>query len=333
MPKNLTHWIIFNVVVIGLLLLDLYVFNKKSHSIRLKEALLWTGFWVLLAVVFNFVIYWWRGEARALEFTAAYLVEESLSMDNLFVFLMLFTYFRTPTAFQHKVLFWGIFGAIIFRALFVVLGVTVINSKNRLGPFSVHDVTTTILGVFLLVTAIRTFFSKDRRINPNQNPIIRLFGKFMPVTPFYDEDKFFTVQNGKNFATPLFISLLVVETTDIVFAVDSVPAVLAISDSFFIIYTSNVLAILGLRALYFALAGIMELFHFLHYGLSFILLFIGGKIIASIFHINVSIELSLIVIGSILFLSILLSLIFRQKENLPLHHNANDKISPQKSLH
>lgn len=255
-------------------------------------------------------------DGAALEFLTCYLVEKSLSVDNLFVFLMLFTYFRTPTAFQHKVLFWGILGAVFFRVIFIFAGLAIIEKFQ----FTVY-----ILGAFLIFSAIKMFFSKsDDTINPEDNIATKMLSKIMPVTQFYDGAKFFTIQNGKRFATPLFIVLIVVETTDIVFATDSIPAILAISKDSFIVYSSNILAVLGLRSLYFALAGVMQIFHYLHYGLSLILLYVGVKIIVthpgSIVYFHIDTYVSLIVIGSILLGSIILSLLFPEKTKVPPHH-------------
>jgi tellurite resistance protein TerC len=305
-----------------MLALDLFVFNRKQHTIKVKEALLWTGFWMSLAGIFCFGIWYYYGQELALEFATGYLIEQSLSVDNLFVILMLFTFFRTPHAFQHKVLFWGILGAIFFRIIFILLGVALIERFHWM---------TLVLGGFLVFTSIKMIFEKDKEVNPDNNWAIKLFNRMMPVTKFYEGAKFFTRQNNVLHATPLFVVLIVVETTDIVFAVDSIPAILAISKNPFIVYSSNIFAVLGLRSLYFALAGIMELFHFLHYGLSIILLFIGAKILLAGLHIwEMPIELALIVVGGILLLSVLLSILFPEKDKVPPHHLHDNKDFPVK---
>lgn len=301
--KDLHFWIIFNVAVIALLVLDLYVLNKKSETVTIKSALQWTAFWVGLAMGFNILIYFWKGEAAALEFMTGYLIEESLSVDNLFVFMLLFNYFRVPPENQRKVLFWGIIGALVLRAAFIVIGVSLINHFH----FTIY-----ILGAFLVITGIKMALSKDKEINPEKNPIISLINKFVRVTKTYDGDKFFTRVNGVLYATPLFIVVLVVETTDIIFAADSIPAILAVTRDPFIVYTSNVFALLGLRSLYFALSGIMQLFHYIHYGLSVILVFIGVKLLISSFY-EMDMRFALLVVAGILTLSIVLSILFPQK--------------------
>ncbi|MGZ5303484.1 MAG: TerC/Alx family metal homeostasis membrane protein [Bacteroidia bacterium] len=262
-----------------------------------------------------------KGSEYALKFTTGYLIEKALSVDNLFVILMLFTFFRTPHAFQHKVLFWGILGAIFFRVIFIFLGVALIEKFHWI---------TYLLGGFLVFTAIKMVISKEEDIDPEKNIAIRLFSKLMPVSKFYDGSNFFTIQNGVKHATPLFIVMIVVETTDIVFALDSIPAILAITTQSFIVYSSNILAVLGLRSLYFALAGIMELFHFLKYGLSAILLFVGTKIILAAAHIyEVPIVIALLVVVGVLILSILLSILFPEKNNIPQHNPHSPQEAPK----
>src|SRR6185437_5646786 len=259
MVGNIFLWVAFSVGIVLLLLLDIFVLNKRARTLKMRDALLLTGFWVLLAVLFDLLVYWNWGSQYALEFTTGYLIEQSLSVDNLFVMLMIFTMFRTPTAFQQKVLIWGVLGAMFFRIIFILAGVSLINR---------FAAATYVLGAFLIFTSVRTLFSKEGNINPDKNFAIRMFRKIMPVSRFYDGSKFFTIQDGIRFATPLFVALLVIETTDILFAVDSIPAIIAVSRHSFIIYSSNIFAVLGLRALYFALARVMQLFHFLKYGLS-----------------------------------------------------------------
>lgn len=303
--QSLSFWVLFNLFVIGMLLLDLVVLNKKSSTVKVKDALWWTAFWVGLALLFNIFIYFWRGKEPAIQFLTGYLIEESLSVDNLFVFMLIFNFFSVPKEHQRKVLFWGIIGALVFRAIFILVGVTLIQHFHW---------TIYILGGFLIVTGIKMAVSQDKEINPEKNPIISLVNKFMRVSNTYDNGNFFTKINGVLHATPLFIVVLVIETTDIIFAADSIPAILAISKDPFIVYTSNVFALLGLRSLYFALAGIMQLFHYLHYGLSVILVFIGFKLMVSdVPALHIDMLMALLVVAVILVGSILLSVIFPKK--------------------
>lgn len=298
-------WIGFIVFVIALLALDLGVFHRKSHEVKIKEALIWSAVWISLAFVFNYGVYLYMGEEKALEFLTGYLIEKSLSVDNLFVFIMLFSFFNVSPKYQHKVLFWGIIGALVMRAIFIFAGVAIISKFH----WVIY-----VFGVFLVFTGIKMLFHKDEEVAPDKNPLVRLFKKFFPVTDEMHGGKFFVKINAKTFATPLFIVLLIVEFTDLIFAVDSIPAILAISNDTFIIFTSNVFAILGLRALYFALAGITKYFHFLKYGLSAILVFVGTKMIIVDFY-KIPIMISLLTIMGILAISVVLSLIFPQKEN------------------
>jgi len=291
-----------------MLALDLGVFHRKAHVIKIKEALLWSAFWITLSLLFNLGIYFWRGPETALEFLTGYLIEKSLSVDNIFVFLLIFSYFRVPSLYQHKVLFWGILGALVMRAIFIATGVTLIQKFHWI---------IYIFGAFLILTGIKMALQKDKKIHPERNPVLRLFRRYMPVTDDYKEGKFFVKRVGRYLATPLFIVLLVIETTDVIFAMDSIPAILAITLDPFIVYTSNVFAILGLRALFFALAGLMRLFHYLHYGLSTILVFVGVKmLISNIYKIPVGIALG--VVASILLISVIASVILPGKaENVP----------------
>ncbi|HEY4651605.1 MAG TPA: TerC family protein [Pontibacter sp.] len=314
---HIYFWIFFNIFVLLLLGLDLFVFHRKEHEVKIKEALLWSAFWIALSMGFNLLIYYLEGPGPALEFLTAYLIEKSLSVDNLFVFILIFNFFKVPAQFQHKILFWGIIGALFFRALFILVGVTLIAKFH----FIIY-----ILGAFLVFTGIKMAFTKsDNELHPEQNPFIVWISQKLPFTKTSVGGKFFTRIDGKIFATPLFLVLIMVETTDIVFAADSIPAILAISKDPFIVYTSNVFALLGLRALYFALAGIMQLFHYLHYGLSVILVFIGLKLLLSdVFHLDMRIALG--VVGSILAISVIASLLFPKKDNeLPTPQNFDHK--------
>jgi tellurite resistance protein TerC len=303
MMSQILLWIGFNIFVIAMLALDLLIFHRKAHEIKVREALLLSAFWIALALLFNLGIYFWRGSEAALQFLTGYLIEKSLSVDNLFVFLLIFTYFAVPPSYQHKVLFWGILGALLMRAVFIFAGITLI--------LKFHWVIY-VFGAFLLLTGVRMVSRKETKIRPEKNPIIRLFRQVMPVSDEYGEGKFFLREAGRLVATPLIIVLIAVETTDVVFAVDSIPAILAITLDPFIVYTSNVCAILGLRALYFALAGVMKLFHFLHYGLSAILVFIGTKMILTDV-LTIPIGISLAIVGTILLISVAVSVVTRSK--------------------
>jgi tellurite resistance protein TerC len=296
----LLFWILFNLFVLLMLALDLGVFHRRTHVIRFKEALGWSAFWFALAGGFAVLVLFWQGHQKALEFVTGYLIEESLSVDNLFVFLMLFRYFRVNPRYQHKVLFWGIIGALIARGIFIATGVALIRQFHWI---------IYVFGAFLVFTGFRMLKPMEKDIHPERGPVLRLARRYLRFTTDYEQDKFFTLRDGRRYATPLFLVLLAVETTDILFAVDSIPAILAITSDPFIVYTSNVFAILGLRALYFALAGMMEVFHFLHYGLAAILIFIGAKMVASD-YVHVPISLALGVVAGMLVLSILFSLLF-----------------------
>jgi len=303
MSHQLLLWVVFNLFVIAMLALDLGVFHRKAHEVRIREALFWSAFWIALSLLFNLGIYFWRGSETALEFLTGYLLEKSLSVDNIFVFLMIFTYFRVPYLHQHKVLFWGILGALIMRALFILTGITLIQKFH----WVIY-----IMGGFLVLTGIKMATQKDADIHPERNPVLKLVRRLMPVTENYEGARFFVRRSGQLFATPLFIVVLVVETTDVIFAVDSIPAILAITLDPFIVYTSNVFAILGLRALYFALAGIMRLFHYLPYGLSLILVFVGIKmLLVDIYKIPIGIALG--TVAALLALSVIASIVFPPK--------------------
>jgi len=304
MTNQIFLWVGFNIFVLLLLALDLGVFHRGAKVIRLKESLFWSAVWIVVALLFNAVIYFWRGTDVALQFLTGYLIERSLSVDNLFVFLLIFNYFRVPSAYQYKVLFWGILGALIMRAIFIAAGVTLINMFH----WMIY-----VFGAFLVIIAVKIAFEKEKEIHPENNPVLKLFRKLMPVTNTYADDRFFIKKAGKTFATPMFIVLLVIETTDVIFAVDSIPAILAITTDPFIVYTSNVFAILGLRALYFALAGAMELFHYLNIGLAVILAFVGVKMLISNFY-EIPITIALGVVILTLAASILASLMFPQQQ-------------------
>lgn len=305
MDNSIYVWGGFIIFVITMLALDLGVFNRKVHEVKVKEALLWTAFWVSLAMVFCGGVYYFKGQEKALEFLAGYLIEQSLSMDNLFVFLLIFRYFQVPPQYEHKALFWGVLGALIMRAVFIALGVALISRFSWI---------IYVFGAFLVFTAIKMAFEKDQEIHPEKNPLLLLLKKIIPVDHSFEGGKFLVRKEGLFHATPLLAVVLVLETTDLIFAVDSIPAVLAITRDPFIVYTSNVFAILGLRSLFFALAGMMRLFHYLHYGLVVVLAFVGVKMLISNF-LHITIIVSLGVIVSVLAMSIGASMVWPQKEN------------------
>ena len=304
MVIDLSVWIGFIVFVMLLLVVDLGVFHRNSHEVKIKEALIWSAVWISLALIFNYGVYVYLGKVKALEFLTGYVIEKSLSVDNLFVFIMLFSYFNVNPKYQHKILFWGILGALIMRAVFIFAGVALLNKFHWI---------IYIFGVFLIFTGIKMLFHKEEEIVPDRNALVKLFKRFFPVTDRMHGGKFFVKQNARLVATPLFIVLLIVEFTDLIFAVDSIPAILAISHDPFIIFTSNVFAILGLRALYFALAGIMKYFYYLKYGISAILVFVGIKMVIG-FYLIIPVTYSLMIILSILVLSVVVSILFPQKE-------------------
>jgi tellurite resistance protein TerC len=310
MSTELIKWVVFSAFVLGMLILDLKVFHRHAHEVKLKEALGWSAFWIALALIFNVGMYFWYegGKRAALEFFTGYLIEKSLSVDNLFVFLMLFSYFHVPAKLQHRVLFWGILGALVMRLVFIVIGVWLIEKLEWV---------MLIFGAVLIFSGIKMARQKETELHPEQNPLLKLMRRFLPLTKDYVDGRFLVKQAGKWFATPLFAVLLVVESTDVVFAVDSIPAVLAVTSDPFIVYTSNVFAILGLRALYFALAGVMNLFHYLNYGLSLILVFVGVKMILGYWHIKLPIGIALGAVAGILVLSVVASLVWPKKEEQP----------------
>jgi len=302
MDTPILFWILFNAFVLIMLALDLGVFHRKTHEVSVKEALTWTFVWVFLAMVFNAIIFYWKGQQSALEFFTGYLVEKALSVDNIFVFIMIFSYFQIPSKYQHKVLFWGILGALIMRVIFIFAGVALIEKFH----FTIY-----LFGALLIYTGYKMFYHNNATIEPDKNPVIKVFKKFMPVTPHLQEDKFFVKLDGKRFATPLFLVLILIETTDLIFAVDSIPAILAITQDQFIVYTSNVFAILGLRSLYFALAGVVHRFWLLSYGLAIVLVFVGIKMLLIDVY-KIPIEWSLLFIATLITGSILLSLRIRK---------------------
>jgi tellurite resistance protein TerC len=300
--NKLVFWILFNLFVVAMLVLDLGVFHRRAHTVKFREALAWSIMWIALAGAFAVLVYFWHGRGPTLEFVTGYVIELSLSVDNLFVFLLIFRYFHVPPAHQHQVLFWGILGALVMRGVFILLGVGLIRR---------FDWITYAFGALLVYSGIKLFRQEEMEIHPEKNPVLRVFRRWMPVTENYEGGKFFVRRPGL-YATPLLIVLLVVETTDLLFAVDSIPAILAITLDAFIVYTSNVFAILGLRSMYFALAGMMEVFHYLHYGLSIVLIFVGAKMLVSHYY-HLPTEVALGTVAGVLLISVLASVVHPKK--------------------
>lgn len=302
MSDSTILWIGFNAFVLIMLALDLGVFHRKSHEVTVKEALTWTSIWITLAMLFNLFVFYYFDKEKAVEFFTGYVIEKSLSVDNIFVIIMIFSYFNVPKTYQHKVLFWGILGALVMRVIFIFAGIELIHKFHWL---------IYIFGGFLIFTGIRMVTASDVKLDPEKNPLIKFVRRFFPVTPTFVGDKFFTKIDGKRWLTPLFLVVIMIEATDLIFAVDSIPAILAISEDPFIVYTSNVFAILGLRSLYFALSGIESYFRYLKYGLAIILVFVGTKMCIMDFF-KIPVEVSLIVIVFVLGISMLASVVISQ---------------------
>jgi tellurite resistance protein TerC len=298
-------WLGFAILMTTMFILDLGMFSRKSHEIRFREAMIWTLVWVSLAFAFNVWIYFNLGPTKALEFFTGYLIEESLSVDNLFVFILIFTYFNVDKAHQPKILKWGIIGALVMRGIFIFVGIGLIERFH----WMVYA-----FGGLLLFTGIKMAFDREQKIDPEKNPLVRLVGRFLPVAKNVQGDRFFIREKGKIVATPLFLALLVVESTDVIFAVDSIPAVLAVTTDPFIVYTSNVFAIMGLRSLYYLLANIMAMFVYLKLGISFILAFVGIKMLIADFY-QIPIYFSLGVIVGVLAIAVITSVTIGKREH------------------
>jgi tellurite resistance protein TerC len=263
-------WVVFGVLILGMMILDLGIFNRKAHKVTYKESAIWSCVWISLAMAFAGVIFWHLGKQAGTEFVAGYLIELSLSVDNLFVFLLIFSFFKVRSRYQHRVLFWGVMGAMIMRIVMILLGTALINRFEWI---------IFVFGAFLVFTGVKMFSQEETEIQPEDNPIVKLVARFIPITRHYEEEKFFTVANGRRTGTLLLLVLIIVEVTDLVFAVDSIPAIFGVTRDTFIIYTSNIFAIMGLRSLYFLLAGVVEKFHYLKFGLAIVLTFIGVKML------------------------------------------------------
>lgn len=306
MEASIWFWIGFHILIGTILAVDLGIVGKRTHKIELKEALTWTAVWVIVALLFNIFIFFKWGNKFALEFLTGYVIEYSLSIDNIFVFILIFSSFAIPPEYQHKVLFWGIIGALMMRAVFIFTGVALINKFHWI---------VLIFGAFLVFSGIKMLFPEKNEMHPADHPFAKLARRFLPFTDKIHGNHFWIRENGKLFITPLFLVLLVIESSDLIFAVDSIPAVLAVSHDRFIVYTSNIMAILGLRSLYFAIAGIMNYFRYLKVGLAFVLTFVGVKMLLDFFDIEIATGLSLLIITGILCLSILASLLIKEKKD------------------
>ena len=293
-------WVGFSLFIFTMLSLDLGLFNRKAHTIKYREAWIWSAVWVTLASIFAVIVFFNEGKLRGLEFVTGYLIELSLSVDNLFVFLLIFSYFKVPARFQHRVLFWGVMGALIMRLTMIFIGAALIQRFHWI---------IYIFGAFLVYTGIKMFRHEETDIQPDQNILVRAVTRFLPISRQYDEQKFFTRINGKLTGTLLLLVLIVVEVTDLVFAVDSIPAIFAITTDTFIVYTSNVFAILGLRSMYFLLAGVVEKFRYLRTGLAIVLTFIGVKMLLGAVHVHIPILFSLAFVAIVLISSVVVSLL------------------------
>jgi tellurite resistance protein TerC len=294
------YWLLFNLVALGLLVLDLRAFHQPGRAVRFREALGWSAFYVSLAAAFAVIVYFWQGHQAALEFVTGYVLELSLSVDNLFVFLVIFNFFAVPDEQQHRVLFWGIIGALVMRGIFIGAGVGLISRFHWIFY---------IFGALLVYSGIRVCIAGQHQIDPATNPLVKTLRRWMHVTPDYQGGKFFVRKENALYVTPLFVVLLVIETTDVLFAVDSIPAILGITLNAFIVYTSNVLAILGLRSMYFAVARLMKVFRFLHYGLAVVLILVGLKMLIAD-YIRIDIGDTLSIVAEVLFISIVASVLY-----------------------
>jgi tellurite resistance protein TerC len=312
-------WIGFAVFILIMLSLDLGLFNRKAHTIRYREAAIWTAVWVTLALIFASLVFSYQGKQRGLEFLTGYLIELSLSVDNLFVFLLIFSYFKVPAAFQRRVLFWGVLGALIMRLTMIFVGAALIERFHWI---------IYLFGAFLVYTGIKMFTQKDTDIEPEHNPAVRFLTSYVPIVRQYDEQKFFTKISGRRTGTLLLLVLMIVEVTDLIFAVDSIPAIFAVTTNTFIVYTSNVFAILGLRSMYFLLAGVVEKFHYLKIGLAIVLTFIGAKMLVVAAGIHVPIELSLVVVIVVLLCAVAASVLWPKDAEMDITVDLPEDFDP-----
>lgn len=294
-------WIGFSLFILFMLSLDLGLFNRKAHAIKYREAATWSAVWITLAMIFAGIIFWYQGTDLGLKFLTGYVIELSLSVDNLFVFLLIFSFFKVPAKVQHRVLFWGVMGALAMRFTMIFIGAALINRFHWI---------IYVFGAFLVYTGIKMFRQEEAEIQPEENPVVRAVTRYIPITRHYEDQKFFTRVNGKLTGTLLLLVLVIVEVTDLVFAVDSIPAIFAITTNTFIVYTSNVFAILGLRSMYFLLAGVVEKFQYLRMGLAIVLTFIGAKMLIEALHIVIPVWVSLVVVATILLASVAASILW-----------------------
>jgi tellurite resistance protein TerC len=303
----LYFWILFNIFVLGMLVVELRV-HRPGRAQRFREALGWSAVYVLLAAVFAVIVYFWQGHQVALEFVTGYVLELSLSVDNLFVFLLIFNYFAVPEELQHRVLFWGVVGALVMRGVFIGTGVGLLHRFHWV---------LYLFGALLIYSGVRIGLTGEHKVDPRANPLVKALRRLLPVTKDYQGSRFFVrkpQENSRLYATPLLVVLLVIETSDVLFSVDSIPAILAITLNAFIVYTSNVLAILGLRSMYFAVSGLIKIFRFLHYGLALVLVLVGLKMLTAEYH-PVSTRLTLGVVAGVLLVSVIASVVSKAKEN------------------
>ncbi len=322
--ESIWLWVGFNLFVLALLALDLGVFHQKAHKVSIKEATIWSIIWISLSMLFNLGIYFfwdtfvpasnYSNSEAALAFFTGYLLEKSLSVDNIFIFVVIFSFFAVPAAYQHRVLFWGIIGALIMRGTLIVIGSALLKEFHWI---------IYVFGFFLIFTGVRMAIQRNEEVHPEHNPVVKILRRVMPVTENYEGEQFFVRRLGRLMATPLFLVLLIVESTDLIFAVDSIPAIFAVTDNPFIVYTSNVFAILGLRSLYFLLAGVVDKFHYLKLGLSAVLVFVGIKMVIADLY-KIPIGLSLAVIASILAVSVWASLL-RNRRMMELEETISQK--------
>ncbi|MES1243247.1 MAG: TerC family protein [Acidobacteriota bacterium] len=303
---SLWLWVGFNAFILAMLALDLGVFHRKAHAVSVREATVWSGVWIALAMVFNAFVYFTRGAEQGVQFFTGYIIEKSLSVDNIFVMALIFGFFAVPKIHQHRVLFWGILGALVMRALFIVAGAALLERFHWI---------LYVFGAFLLFTGFKMAFHRNEEIHPEHNPVLKLVRRLIPVTNDYEGKHFFVRKAGTLMATPLFMVLVLVETTDLIFAVDSIPAIFAVTRDPFLVYTSNIFAILGLRSLYFVLAGVMDKFVYLKVGLAAILVFVGTKMLATEIY-KVPATVSLLVVVSILALAVVASVLRNRREGM-----------------
>ena len=322
-------WVSFALFILIMLILDLGLLNRKAHRIRYREAATWSAVWVTLAMTFAGLVFWYQGTTRGLEFVTGYLIELSLSVDNLFVFLLIFSYFKVPAKYQHRVLFWGVLGALVMRLTMIFVGAALIHRFQWI---------IYIFGAFLVYTGIKMFRQEDLDVKPEDNPFVRFVTRHIPITRHYDEQKFFTNVNGRLTGTLLLLVLIIVEITDLIFAVDSIPAIFAITTNTFIVYTSNVFAILGLRSMYFLLAGVIEKFQYLKMGLAVVLTFIGVKMLVVALDVHIPIWASLAFVATVLLSAVVASLLWPKDAemdielDLPEHFHFTAEQDEQLSL-